>query len=266
VKVTGTLDAPAANPFDQDLNTGNSVRFYDVAATNTITPYVHRTGGVGTASRMWQYSNIENMYGSYLTLTTQLYTDTIGNASNTPMTIRTYNSGSQPLALQAYEIIPWSHNSQRLGSSARVFSETWTTTAYAKQPGLIPGCERSLSGQEWQQQIQSEETALETLTYEVTKTLQHITYSDTDEHEIICTCGKSVVVPCFEHKEEWNEKYCKNLARIYETTAYLSLEHAAHLVELHTKLEQTIEELDALKKQNRQFEQKIATLEQKLLQ
>jgi len=49
--------------------------------------------------------------------------------------------------------------------------------------------------------------------------------------------------------------YCKDLGKIYEATAFLTLEHAAHLAELYTKLEQANDRISLLEQK---IEKKVA--------
>jgi hypothetical protein len=63
---------------------------------------------------------------------------------------------------------------------------------------------------------------------------------------IICTCGKSALQPCPEHRKEWEDRYLVNLSAQNEAAAYLVLELSADVRRLTLELE----ELRDLMKQN----------------
>jgi hypothetical protein len=217
VKVTGTLDAPAANPFNQQLNTYNAVTFNDITNTgNNIT-----SGDIICHGRL---------------AATHIASDNHPNEN-----IAIYDT------MIPARVSNGNHYNPSLGTQANYWENTYANHVYGKDPQTF-GCERGKSGQEWIQDIQDETTALDVLTHEVTKTLLHVEYSKTNEDEIICVCGKSVKHPCPEHVEAWNEKYCKSERKRADASSFLLIEHAADLGELRLALEQANERIAKLEK------------------
>jgi hypothetical protein len=149
------------------------------------------------------------------------------------------------------DLMPNASNSLDFGSANRYWAATFGNEVYGKTARSF-GCERSLSGKEWVQ-LSSKEDAEKALTQEVKKKLYHITYSEENEDEIICICGKSVKKPCPEHLDAWNDRYTRNETKRLEAASFLVLEHSSELLKLSKALE-------AANKKICELEQKLADL------
>jgi len=205
--VNGRITGSGANPFNQDLNTYNAVRFNDITNTGSLTV----SGNI-------------TCHGAL---------DVTHLRADGPYSIVLYS-----------DMLPY--GTRNLGSENNYFTSMWVAMACYKGSYQF-NCERSTSGQEVVRQIQNQQDALKVLTHEVTKTVYHTTYNFEKGHEdeIICVCGKSVKQPCPEHQKEWLDKYATNTGKTQEATAFLTLEHHAVLTRQQVVIE-TLQEKIAM--------------------
>jgi hypothetical protein len=219
-----------------------------ITVYSSVEPNSNGALDLGSNTKAFHEIFTQYLYSGYITTPMGLYTDAIGSTSNTDLIIRSYTNRKIVLDgnIQIKNtLLPNTADVLNLGSSTLYFNSTYTRYAYGKS-GHTFGCERSKSGQVWQQDIQSEVSALEALTHEVTKTLYHVTYSDDVGDGIVCVCGKSVKQPCLEHVDEWNAKYCKNETLRSEASSFLLLEHATTIARLQTTIEEMAEKIRLL--------------------
>jgi len=154
-------------------------------------------------------------------------------------------------------IRPESNNQGRIGEQSRYFYEVCTNWIYLKNPGNIQGCERAKSGMEWPHQYSDYDRSMDDLVHEMTKTKYHTLYDPANPDNILCTCGRSDMHPCPEHKPEWHERYTLDLSKIIYPSAYAVLEHAVEMARL-TQHNTDLEE------RNSQLEARVGSLEHKL--
>ncbi|MCL1977597.1 MAG: hypothetical protein FWG55_05820 [Candidatus Bathyarchaeota archaeon] len=226
VKVTGTFTGPAANPFNQNLNTFNAVTFNDITNTGS-----------------------ETVWG-----------DIICHGWLAVTHIAADNHPFNSIAIYDHMIPARMNNGNSLNPGLGLASNPWEwcyANIFMHKLDDQSFCERSQSGTVVNHQIQTEDDALEALTHEITKTVRHITYSTENPDEIICTCGKSTLHPCPEHRDTWRDKYTKNITRQNEASGFLLIEHAVSIDRLKMAL---LEETE----KNAALEQRLSLLEQKL--
>jgi len=140
VTITGTLNATSTNPFNQSLNTNNSVQFVNVTSTGNIIPASNLTGSVGLNGQMWNAGYIQNVYASMLQAIGSVNTDTINGVSSNSgngLLIQTYNNGSYPLRIRASNVVPFSNNTGQLGTSSTMWGSSYIQNMHGSMLQVI---------------------------------------------------------------------------------------------------------------------------------